>query len=79
MLAPRNGSTNSADYLSYQTESDGSFRFTAVRPGDYILFGTTDWKMEFANPEANRKYVTAGQAVHVEPNRSVEVQLVLKP
>jgi hypothetical protein len=75
VLAPRVDSTNSVDYPSYQTESDGSFEFTAVKPGDYILFVTTDWKLEFGNPAAIRKYLAAGRPIHVEPKGSIDLQL----
>ena len=75
VLAPRNGSTNSADYLSYQTETDGSFRYRSVRPGDYLLFATADWKMEFGNPAVLGKYLSAAKAVHVEPRASIEANL----
>jgi len=75
VLAPRVDSTNSVDYRSYQTESDGSFEYTSIKPGDYILFATTDFKLEFGNPAAIRKYLAAGRAVHLEPKGSVEVQI----
>jgi hypothetical protein len=75
VLAPRVDSTNFTDYLPYQTESDGSFTYTAVKPGDYILFVTTDWKLEFGNPAAIRKYLAAGHPVHVEPKGSIDLQI----
>jgi len=75
VLAPRVDSTNFDDYWSYQTESDGSFRYTAVKPGDYILFVTTDWRLEFGNPAAIRKYLATGRQVHVEPKGSIDLQL----
>jgi hypothetical protein len=67
VLAPRLASTNSVGYPSYQTEGDGSFVYNAVKPGDYILFATTDFKLEFANSTAIRKYLAGGRAIHVEP------------
>jgi len=75
VLAPRVDSINFDDYLSYQTESDGSFKYTAVKPGDYILFVTTDWRLEFGNPAAIRKYLATGRPVHVEPKGSVDLQI----
>jgi len=67
VLAPRNDSTNSADYSSYQTESDGSFRYQSLKPGDYVVFAITDFKLEFGNPAEIRKHLGTGKAVHVEP------------
>ena len=75
VLAPRNDSTNSADYSSYQTESDGSFRYQSVKPGDYVVFATTDFKLEFGNPAAIRRHLGAGMAVHVEPKSTVNVEI----
>jgi hypothetical protein len=77
VLAPQVDSTNSVDYHSYQTESDGSFSFTAIKPGEYILYTTSDWKLEFGNPEAIRKYLKAGRPVHVAPKASIDVQMEL--
>ena len=75
VLAPKVDSTNSVDYKSYQTESDGSFRFTSIKPGEYILYTTSDWKLEFGNPDAIRKYLKAGHPVHVAAKSSIDVQL----
>jgi hypothetical protein len=75
VLAPKVDSTNSVDYKSYQTESDGSFRFPSIKPGEYILYTTSDWKLEFGNPEAIRKYLKAGHPVHVAPKSSIDVQI----
>jgi len=75
VLAPRVDSANFNDYRSYQTESDGSFTYTAVKPGDYILFVTTDWRLEFGNPAAIRKYLATGRPIHVEPKGSIDLQV----
>lgn len=75
VLAPRADSTNSVDYRSYQTESDGSYQFTGIKPGDYILFATTDFRVEFGNPAAIRKHLAAGRPLHVAPKSSTDVQL----
>jgi hypothetical protein len=77
VLAPRTPSRNSVDYRSYQTESDGSFSYSAVKPGEYILFATTDWKLEFGNPDAVRELISSGQHVRVEAKMSTDVQLEL--
>jgi hypothetical protein len=75
VLAPRVDSTNSVDYRSYQTESDGSFQYTGIKPGDYILFATTDFKLEFGNPAAIRKHLAAGRPIHVEPKGSIDLKI----
>jgi hypothetical protein len=75
VLAPLKDSTNSADYKSYQTESDGSFRYDAVPPGDYVVFATTDFKLEFGNPAVLRKYLAAGKAVHVDAKGAIDLEI----
>lgn len=72
VLAPRADSTNSVDYHAYQTESDGSFHYTAIKPGDYVLFATTDRQLEYGNPAAIRKQLAAGRPVRVEPKGLVD-------
>jgi hypothetical protein len=75
LLAPRVDSENSADYHCFQSESDGSFEYTGVQPGEYVLFATTDWQIEYGNPAAIRKYLAAGRAIHVEPKQTIEAKL----
>jgi hypothetical protein len=75
VLAPLQASDNPDDYQSHQSASDGSFTFDAVRPGDYVLFATNDWQLEYGNPEAVQPYFPAGTRVKAEPNGSVEVEL----
>jgi len=77
VLAPRPDSLNSAEYRSYQTETDGSFRYDAIPPGDYILFATADFKLEFGNPTAIARFLSSGRRIHIEPNVRVDVQLEL--
>ena len=68
-------SENSADYHAFQSESDGSFDYGGIEPGDYVLFALTDWQIEYGNPAAIRKYLAAGRAIRVEPKQTVEAQL----
>jgi hypothetical protein len=75
VLAPRKESGNPSDYSGYQSESDGSFSFPGVRPGEYVLFATTDWQLEFASPAAIRPYLAAGKLVKAEANKTVEVEI----
>jgi hypothetical protein len=75
VLAPRVDSENSADYCAFQSESDGSFEFAGVQPGDYVLFAATDWLIEYGNPAAIRKYLAAGRAIKVEPKQTIEAKL----
>jgi len=79
MLVPREESSNPYDYLPFQTDSDGSFAFTGVRPGDYTIFALTEFAdFEYANPAAVRPYRPSGQHVHVESEHVRGLRLELK-
>ena len=76
VLAPVKGSE--ADSRVFQTESDGSFEYKAVRPGEYVLFAMEPGSdLEYANPAAIRPYLEAGTPIRVEPEGSYTVRLEL--
>jgi hypothetical protein len=78
MLVPRQESANPYDYLAFGTDSDGSFEFTGVTSGDYILFAVNDpEEFEYAYPAAVRPYLVKGQALRVGtvPVQKVRVEL----
>jgi protocatechuate 3,4-dioxygenase beta subunit len=78
VLAPRKDSTNPFDYHGYMTDSDGSFEFTSVAPGDYVLFAVGDFTdFEYANPDTVRPYLSRGQPVHIEAGKSSSIRLTL--
>jgi hypothetical protein len=78
VLAPRNESENPEEYHGYVSDSDGSFRFLAVKPGEYLLFATSDRELEYANAAAIKPYLAAGKVVKVEASGSVEMQVELQ-
>ncbi len=75
ILAPSRQSPNLYDYHGYVSDSDGTFKFTGVKPGDYTLFATTDQDLEYGNPDAIAKYLAAGKRLKAEPNGTVELQI----
>jgi hypothetical protein len=75
VLAPVRPSLNSDDYHAYQSDSDGSFDFQGVSPGDYKVFASTDDQLEYGNPAAIEKYMSGGMPVKAESKMSVELQL----
>jgi hypothetical protein len=75
VLAPSQQSANPDDYHGYESDSDGTFDFRAVRPGDYTIFAIDDGHLEYGNGAAIGKYLAAGKAVKAEPKGSVELQL----
>ena len=78
VLAPRKESENPEEYHGYVSDTDGSFRFKAVRPGQYVLFATSDRELDYADSAAIREYVETAKVVRVEARGSLEVQLELQ-
>jgi hypothetical protein len=75
VLAPGSQSASAEDYHAYDSDSDGTFDFHGIKPGDYTIFATSDGKLEYGNRAAIEKYLTAGKVVKAEANGSVEVQI----
>lgn len=75
VLAPVRHSVNFEDYHAYISDSDGTFDFRGVQPGDYTIFATRDVDLEYGNRGAIEKYLAAGKPVKAEPNGFVELQL----
>lgn len=64
-------------YLGFKTDSDGSFDFRNVRPGDYRLFTVNNTELEYANPEAIRPYLEGAKPLTIEMNGALDVDLEL--
>jgi hypothetical protein len=79
VLAPAADSADAYRYQGFQTDSDGSFDFTAVPAGDYVLFAVDNLKLEYANPEVVRPYVASGKQVRIEPHGVQTERIGLTP
>ncbi len=80
VLAPRTDSPDPFDYGGLVTDSDGSFEFATVPPGNYAAFtiATDDPDdFEYANPDVVRPYLPRGQSVHVENSKTTTIRLAL--
>jgi hypothetical protein len=75
VLAPARQSANPYDYHGYQSDSDGTFDFKAVKPGDYTIFATSSQELEYGNPAAIAKFLAGGKRVKAEPNGTVETEI----
>jgi uncharacterized GH25 family protein len=76
LLASVKDTPDSAPYLGFQTDSDGSFDFTSVRAGDYHLFALESTEgVEYANPAVIRPYFTGSLVVHIEAHKTQEQNL----
>jgi 5-hydroxyisourate hydrolase-like protein (transthyretin family) len=52
-----------------QTNSDGSFSWTAIRPGLYTILAVDNgWNLEWAKPEVLKPLLPSGETLRVEPN-----------
>jgi len=69
VLAARDGHSQPR---GYQTESDGSFDYTQIPAGDYLLFAVNKLGIEYATAEVIRPYLATATAVHVPAHGAVE-------
>jgi hypothetical protein len=79
LLAPRKESANPLDYRAFQTDSDGTFEWDGVPPGEYVLIVREDWAdFEYANPAAVRPIVQSGRPIRVDGTASGRIRVELK-
>ena len=58
------------------SNSDGSYEFRGLAPGEYALFAVEDWAdLEYANPAAIRPYLGSAKKVRVAPGSSENMRL----
>lgn len=69
VLAPRDKTTAAIPPRGFQTDSDGSYDFTNVPAGDYVLFTTDRMDLEYVRAEAIEPYLAAATAVRVEAHK----------
>lgn len=67
------------DSYAFQTDSDGSFDFTQVPEGDYVLFAVENEEFEYANPGVVRPYLASGKRVHIVAHQTRKENLKLAP
>lgn len=58
--------------LGFQTDSDGSFDWTTMRAGDYLLFAIDDPTIAYADAEAVRPYLSQAKSIRIEPGKVYE-------
>ncbi len=54
---------------------NGRFDFLGLKPGEYVLFATADWQLEFRMAAAVRGYLESGRGVRVAPRSTVEMNV----
>jgi hypothetical protein len=71
-LIPKNATASRAAYAVNQSDSDGSFNFLHVLPGDYTLVAIQEgWTLDWADPAAMAPYLAKGLKVVVPPHSQV--------
>jgi len=68
-MAPSDRSTAAIPPRGFQTESDGSYDFTNVPEGDYLIFTTDRMDLEYLRAETIQPYLAAANAVRVESHK----------
>ncbi len=56
---------------AFQTESDGSYDLTNLRPGDYYVFAVFDTDLEYANPKVVEPFLAAAKKIKIEPRATL--------
>lgn len=66
VLVPKEPAASLAQFRLDQSDSDGSFLLRQVVPGDYTLAAIENgWDLNWARPDATRKYLQGGLAIKV--------------
>jgi hypothetical protein len=66
LMVPADPAAGHEDWRPNQSDSDGSFSFPRVIPGDYTLIAIKHgWELEWAKPEVIERYLAKGQKLSV--------------
>ena len=87
VLVPADPKSERGKWQPNQSDSDGSFNFLYVAPGEYIVAAIVDgWKLDWSRPEVIAPYLARGVKVivtkgarEVNLNDAVEAQPVKGP
>jgi hypothetical protein len=75
VLIPRKQPGDPTDNHGYQADSDGSFKFPSIKPGEYYLFATDDWQLEWGDPTKVKPYLALAKVVKADPRGTLETQI----
>jgi hypothetical protein len=70
VLAARDAAGSNILARGFQTDSDGSFDFTNVPAGDYLLFSCDKMDLEYRSADAIRPYLGSAIALHLEGHQT---------
>lgn len=74
VLVPEDEVNDQPLFRRFQSDSDGSFAFTNVVPGQYTVIALTKgWELEWGKPAVLKDYLPDGEVVKVTPAGRVKV------
>jgi hypothetical protein len=76
LMVPADGPVSPFLIQRNQSNTDGSFFWTAIRPGKYTLVAVDNlWNLEWAKPEVLKPLLAHGETIQIEPNGQHKVTL----
>jgi hypothetical protein len=81
LLVPTGAQQTGDRALPNQSDSDGTFNFRGIPPGDYAVVAIENgWKLDWANADTIKPYLAHGQQVRVQPQtREINLPDALQP
>jgi hypothetical protein len=80
VLAPPSDTGDPSDNQGFVSDSDGSFEYKCVKPGEYRIFAVEDGsELEYTNPAAIAPHLKSARPVLVHPRESLNLRLDLPP
>jgi hypothetical protein len=80
VLVPENPEQNPDLFRRDQSDSDGSFNLNGVVAGKYTVVAIENaWELEWSSPALIRKYLHGGEAVNVEADARIDVNVNVQP
>jgi hypothetical protein len=78
LLIPVRDTKDPSLNLSFMTDSDGSYSYPAVQPGEYWILATDDTELEFADPRVMEPYLKFAEKVLIAPRGKYEKDLEIR-
>ncbi len=77
VLEPKSGEVNGFRSAAFETDSDGSFSFDSIPPGEYVLVTSADTELEYANPAVIKRLEATGVLITVGKRSRLKMDLQL--
>ena len=77
VLAPREESADISAYRGFTTDLDGSFEWTGIKPGEYLLLTANEGEFAYMERGEVRADYERATPVHVDPRSSQTIRIDL--